>query len=117
MVDDRTVGQKTADIAAKWIGAWAFIITSNFVISVWIALNAYYGAKAFDAFPFILLNLGLSWTAAIQAPLIMISQNRQEEIQKETLLAILRISQATRALMEEHSITLDALGKEIIKNE
>lgn len=77
-IETLTVGQKTADAIAKFGGSWPFIFCFLLVLIGWIILNslALLG-KAFDPYPFILLNLVLSCLAAIQAPVIMMSQNRQ----------------------------------------
>ena len=73
-----SLGQRAADSIAKFAGSWAFIFSFIAVMVGWMAVNVILGTKAFDAYPFILLNLVLSCIAAIQAPLIMMSQNRQE---------------------------------------
>ncbi len=72
-------GQRAADSIAKFAGSWAFIFSFVAVLLGWMILNILLAADAFDPYPFILLNLVLSCVAAIQAPLIMMSQNRQEE--------------------------------------
>lgn len=75
-----TSGQKLADKVASFGGSWTFIIAFFTFLLLWIALNVFWLAnKGFDPYPFILLNLLLSCIAAIQAPVIMMSQNRQEE--------------------------------------
>lgn len=75
-----TTGQKLADKIASFGGSWSFIITFFSFLMVWMLVNVFVlAAKPFDPYPFILLNLILSCLAAIQAPLIMMSQNRQEE--------------------------------------
>ena len=74
-----THGQRAADAIAKFAGSWAFIFSFTGVLLLWMVVNTILAADAFDPFPFILLNLVLSCVAAIQAPLIMMSQNRQEE--------------------------------------
>jgi len=75
-----TFGQKIADKVATFGGSWKFIISFFTIIIVWISLNTYLVLfKTFDPYPFILLNLFLSCLAAFQAPIIMMSQNRQEE--------------------------------------
>lgn len=75
-----TVGQKLADRIASFGGSWTFISIFFFFLIVWMAINiVYLSAEAFDPYPFILLNLILSCLAAIQAPIIMMSQNRKEE--------------------------------------
>lgn len=74
-----TLGQKAADKLAKFAGSWGFIIIFFLVLLTWIAINVFVLPRPYDAYPFILLNLILSCLAAIQAPVIMMSQNRQEE--------------------------------------
>jgi uncharacterized membrane protein len=76
---DRTFGERMSDIMANFGGSWLFLICFAVMMLVWISINAALGdRKAFDPFPFILLNLVLSCLAAIQAPIIMMSQRRQE---------------------------------------
>ena len=74
-----TVGQRAADAIAGFAGSWAFIFAFVGVLVGWMVLNILMASGAFDPYPFILLNLVLSCVAAIQAPLIMMSQNRQEQ--------------------------------------
>jgi len=77
-------GQKMADHVASFGGSWTFIISFGFFLLVWIVINtAFLVNKGFDPYPFILLNLILSCIAALQAPIIMMSQNRQEEKDRE----------------------------------
>jgi uncharacterized membrane protein len=77
-------GQKIADKVASFGGSWTFIISFGGFLVVWICINIYWlGNRAFDPYPFILLNLILSSLAALQAPVIMMSQNRQEEKDRE----------------------------------
>jgi uncharacterized membrane protein len=79
-----TFGQKIADKVASFGGSWKFIILFGTFILIWISFNVYWLAnKGFDPYPFILLNLILSCLAALQAPVIMMSQNRQEEKDRE----------------------------------
>jgi uncharacterized membrane protein len=76
----RTVGERIADKVASFGGSWTFIISFGVFILFWITINVYWFLnKGFDPYPFILLNLILSCIAAIQAPVIMMSQNRQED--------------------------------------
>ncbi|MBI1227032.1 MAG: DUF1003 domain-containing protein [Bacteroidetes bacterium] len=72
-------GQLVADKVASFGGSWTFIISFLVVLFCWITMNVILATKAFDPYPFILLNLVLSCIAAIQAPVIMMSQNRKEE--------------------------------------
>jgi len=79
-----TFGQKIADKVASFGGSWTFIISFGLFIFIWIGINVFWLVnKGFDPYPFILLNLILSCLAALQAPVIMMSQNRQEEKDRE----------------------------------
>ena len=83
-IDNRTFGQKVADKVAAFGGSWTFIISFFVFILLWIGVNVYFLTnKGFDPYPFILLNLILSCLASLQAPIIMMSQNRQEEKDRE----------------------------------
>jgi uncharacterized membrane protein len=83
-VDNRTFGQIVADKVASFGGSWTFIISFFIFITIWISSNVFLLLnKGFDPYPFILLNLILSCIAALQAPVIMMSQNRQEEKDRE----------------------------------
>ncbi len=77
----RTLGQKMADEIAKWAGSWEFIIAFGVILLLWIFINSYWilFGRTWDPYPFILLNLILSCLAAIQAPVILMSQNRQSQ--------------------------------------
>lgn len=76
--NEDTFGQKTADFIAKWGGSWSFIIVFSILIIVWAIYNIFY-FNPFDPYPFILLNLVLSCISALQAPIIIMAQNRQEK--------------------------------------
>ena len=76
---ETTFGARMADNIAKFAGSWKFIIIFVSCMVGWITINVIMLSRAFDAYPFILLNLMLSCIAALQAPVIMMSQNRQEE--------------------------------------
>lgn len=79
-----TLGQRLADKIANFGGSWTFILTFLGIMFSWICLNAWFFTnRGFDPYPFILLNLVLSCLAALQAPVIMMSQNRQEERDRE----------------------------------
>jgi len=79
-IQDFTFGQKVADKVATFGGSWTFIISFLSFLLIWIAANVFIlSNKGFDPYPFILLNLILSCVAALQAPVIMMSQNRTEE--------------------------------------
>jgi len=80
----KTFGQKSADFISKWAGSWVFIILFFIFLGIWISSNGYFllryvKGNLTDPYPFILLNLALSCLAAIQAPIILMSQNRQTQ--------------------------------------
>lgn len=74
-----TFGQKMADRISAWAGSWTFIIAFLLLMLGWMGINLLLGSRAFDPAPFILLNLTLSTLAALQAPVILMSQNRQSQ--------------------------------------
>ncbi|MBN2042394.1 MAG: DUF1003 domain-containing protein [Candidatus Aenigmarchaeota archaeon] len=74
----KTLGQKSADWMTKWVGSWTFIILLAVYITIWITGNVFGFLYQWDPWPFIILNLTLSCLAAVQAPIILMSQNRQE---------------------------------------
>lgn len=77
-------GQRLADLVATFGGSWTFILTFLGFIAIWICINVFwFSHREFDPYPFILLNLILSCVASLQAPVIMMSQNRQEEKDRE----------------------------------
>jgi CRP/FNR family cyclic AMP-dependent transcriptional regulator len=75
---EATVGERVADTVARFGGSWTFIITFLLILSIYTAVNSLLRGSAWDPYPFILLNLFLSMLAALQAPVIMMSQNRQD---------------------------------------
>ncbi|HRO63895.1 DUF1003 domain-containing protein [Thermomonas sp.] len=77
--ETRTLGERVADRVAEVGGSWSFIISFLVVLAIWMVINSFFLLKAFDPYPYILLNLVLSCLAAIQAPIIMMSQNRQAD--------------------------------------
>ena len=96
-----TFGQRAADKIAKFAGSWAFIFAFTGVLILWMVINTLLAAKAFDPFPFILLNLVLSCVAAIQAPLIMMSQNRQEEKDRRRAENDYKVNLKTEIMIED----------------
>ncbi len=75
----RNIGQRAADGIAKWAGSWMFIILFLVFLGIWMMVNVYAWMGEWDPYPFILLNLVLSCIAALQAPVILMSQNRQSQ--------------------------------------
>ena len=96
-----TLGQRAADAIAKFAGSWAFIFSFTGVLILWMVVNTLLAAKAFDPYPFILLNLVLSCVAAIQAPLIMMSQNRQEEKDRRRAENDYKVNLKTEIMIED----------------
>ena len=96
-----TLGQRAADKIAKFAGSWAFIFSFSGILILWMAVNVLLAARAFDPYPFILLNLVLSCVAAIQAPLIMMSQNRQEEKDRRRAENDYKVNLKTEIMIED----------------
>ena len=96
-----TIGQRAADAIAKFAGSWAFIFAFTGVLILWMVINTLLAVKAFDPFPFILLNLVLSCVAEIQAPLIMMSQNRQEEKDRQRAENDYKVNLKTEIMIED----------------
>ena len=111
-----TLGQRVADAVAAFGGSWTFIIIFGTVLGSWVVLNSFVLARmhdSFDPYPYILLNLFLSMLAAIQAPIIMMSQNRQAardriqanhdyEVNLKAELEIFRLHEKFDVLMERN---------------
>jgi uncharacterized membrane protein len=81
--DQLTIGQRVADKVAATMGSWPFIIVQSVILLIWIVLNVTAFMEKWDPYPFILLNLALSFQAAYAAPFIMMSQNRQQDIDRK----------------------------------
>ena len=96
-----TIGQRAADAIAKFAGSWAFIFAFTGVLILWMVVNTILASNAFDPYPFILLNLVLSCVAAIQAPLIMMSQNRQEEKDRRRAENDYKVNLKTEIMIED----------------
>ena len=110
--DSLTVGQRIADGVATTMGSWRFIIIQSVILLVWIVLNVTAAVQQWDPYPFILLNLALSFQAAYAAPIIMMSQNRQEardrmraELDLETDLKAETLIEELHGNVEELRIT------------
>jgi uncharacterized membrane protein len=124
--DESTFGERAADAVASFGGSWTFIIVFGLVLAAWIGTNSFLlaktGHKAFDPYPYILLNLFLSMLASVQAPLILMSQNRQSAIDRENVqndyevnlkaeLEIMALHEKVDALAEQHKEQLRLLQK------
>ncbi len=110
-----TVGQRAADRIAKFAGSWAFIFSFTAVLILWMVGNVLLAKHAFDPYPFILLNLVLSCVAAIQAPLIMMSQNRQEEKDRRRAENDYKVNLKTEIMIEDlHDKMNKIIAKQVI---
>ena len=101
LAEKYTLGQRAADAIAKFAGSWAFIFSFTGLLILWMIVNTLLASKAFDPYPFILLNLVLSCVAAIQAPLIMMSQNRQEEKDRRRAENDYKVNLKTEIMIED----------------
>lgn len=108
---DESFSHKAADAIAKFVGSWTFIITFIASLLGWILLNILLMSRAFDPFPFILLNLMLSCVAAIQAPIIMMSQNRQEEKDRLRAMNDYKTNLKSEIMVEELYLRVEDLMK------
>jgi uncharacterized membrane protein len=98
------VADRLADSVAATVGSWRFILIQSGLLLGWIAFNAARGPSAWDPYPFILLNLMLSFQAAYTAPIIMMSQNRQADIDRDRAVADYQVNiraEAEIALLHE----------------
>lgn len=117
-----TIGQRLADRVAKFGGSWKFIILFAVVLGGWIVINYMLGPRQrFDPYPFILLNLVLSCLAAIQAPVIMMSQNRQEEKDRQRnendYLVNLKAEIEIRTLHQKMDLLIQDQFKKLIESQ
>ena len=107
--EDVTFGQKAADKLASFAGSWAFVISFALFLAAWITANLRLLKQPFDPYPFILLNLILSCISALQAPLIMMSQNRQEEKDRKRSEGDYKINLKSEIIIEDMHYKLDAI--------
>ena len=104
-----TFGEKAADNLAKFAGSWLFIISFCIFLAGWILINLFVLFDPFDPYPFILLNLILSCLASVQAPLIMMSQNRQEEKDRRRAEGDYKVSLKSEIIIEDIHHKLDKI--------
>ena len=111
-----TLGAKVADFVAQMVGSWKFIIIQSGILAFWIVLNVIAYIDHWDPYPFILLNLALSFQAAYSAPIIMMSQNRQSEIDRRNAEHDYQINVKAELEIELLHNKIDALREqEIVK--
>ncbi|MET1028560.1 MAG: DUF1003 domain-containing protein [Dongiaceae bacterium] len=96
----RSTGQRVADWVAAGMGSWRFIIVQSILLVIWICLNVMAWQWRWDPYPFILLNLALSFQAAYTAPIIMMSQNRQAEIDRQAQMSDYDVNQKAELEIE-----------------
>ncbi len=109
-----TLGQRIADTVAATMGSWRFIIIQSILLTVWIVLNVTAFVQKWDPYPFILLNLALSFQAAYAAPFIMMAQNRQQDIDRKEAENDYRINIKAELEIELLHEKIDALrAKEV----
>lgn len=102
-------GERVSDRLAKIAGSWGFIISFGLTLIIWILINLYLFSKPFDPYPFILLNLVLSCLAAIQAPIILMSQNRQEDKDRERAENDYKVNLKAEIILEDLHHKIDHL--------
>lgn len=107
-----TTGQRIADAVARVGGSWSFVLGFLTLLAIWISFNTARGARAFDPYPFILLNLALSMIAALQAPIIMMAQNRAAEHDRAQAEQDFRINARSEAEVDALQRKLDHLLRE-----
>ncbi|WP_417309633.1 DUF1003 domain-containing protein [Devosia sp.] len=81
--DDASFGARAADRIAAIVGSWHFILIQSVLLALWLVLNSIAWMQHWDPYPFILLNLALSFQAAFTAPILMMAQNRQSEVDRQ----------------------------------
>jgi uncharacterized membrane protein len=109
-----TFGQKIADAVAATMGSWNFIIIQSAILAGWIVLNLVAVVRHWDPYPFILLNLALSFQAAYAAPVIMMSQNRQADIDRQKVESDYKINVKAELEIELLHQKIDALREKEI---
>jgi uncharacterized membrane protein len=115
--EDMTAGQRAADAMARFGGSWTFIALFALVLLGWVGLNSWMllrdGHRPFDPYPYILLNLMLSMLAAVQAPLILMAQNREAEIDRRSARDDYEVNlKAELEIMSLHE-KVDALARQV----
>lgn len=110
-------GQRASDRLSSLAGSWTFVIGFTLLLLVWITVNTVFAAKSFDPYPFILLNLVLSCVSAIQAPLIMMSQKRQDEKDRRRSENDYKINLKCEILLKNMHYKLDRIIECIDENQ
>jgi uncharacterized membrane protein len=100
-VVELTRGQRAADAVARFMGSWKFVIAQASLMAAWFALNAVAWSFSWDPYPFILMNLAMSAEAAFATPLLLMSQNRSAEADREVLHADYIADLETKRLLDK----------------
>ena len=118
-----TIGEKTADRITRIVGSWKFIIIQSLILAVWIVLNVMAWIRHWDPYPFILLNLALSFQAAYAAPIILMSQNRMDQKDRQKAMDDLATDRKAEREIEDIQKVLarverklDQMGKNISRS-
>lgn len=114
--EKETFGQRAADKLAAFAGSWGFILSFSALLVLWIVVNLVAATRAFDPYPFILLNLVLSCIAAIQAPLIMMSQQRQEQKDRQRSENDYKVNLKSEIILKDLHKKLDYIIAELNNN-
>ena len=113
----RTLGQKSADTLARWVGSWTFILILSFLLLCWITANVLLLIYRWDPYPFILLNLVLSFMAAYQAPIILMSQNRAADWDRAKAAQDLAVDRKAESEIRDMQEDLEEIKRMIRKIE
>ncbi len=111
--EQRTLGQRAADSLSKHAGSWSFIISILLFLVFWILVNIYAWGSGWDPYPFILLNLILSSIATLQAPIILMSQNRQAQKDRIKTEYDYRLNKKSEREVEEILVRLSRIEKKL----
>ncbi|MEX2459153.1 MAG: DUF1003 domain-containing protein [Actinomycetota bacterium] len=117
-VSRRSLGERLADGVAARVGSWPFIVVQSTLLGLWILANAlligqWVGGKPFDPYPFILLNLVLSFQAAYTGPVVMMSQNRQAARDRDAAEHDYRVNEEALELLRRMAVEQERLGEAV----
>lgn len=109
-----TFGQRASDKITRIVGSWRFIVVQSIILAIWIVLNVSAWANHWDPYPFIFLNLALSFQAAYTAPIILMSENRELERERRKTAMDLATDRSTEREIKRLKLELSRLEKEKI---
>ncbi len=112
-ISRRTFGEKASDKLAEWAGSWVFIISFLVFILIWMMINIISWIEQWDPYPFILLNLALSLLAALQAPIILMSQNRQAQKDRQRAEYDYAVNRKAEREINQIQLQLDRIEKRL----